>query len=350
MEKQATIRDVAKLAGVSLATASRALNDPDYPVRAQLRQRVRDAAAQLDYVPNAMARSLRREFNRDVGLIIPNISNPFYLQAMLGINDVLAKNDHCIILCNTMRDPAQERNYLRQLYERQTRGVILSSVDESAEAVKEYARKGMKFVFLDQKLTGIESVGIHFDSCGGARMAVEHLISLGHRQIAFGTMPMTRWTRQEMHRGYCDALLAAGLPYDTKLIYERTPTARDMNTDLELAAGQAIARAFLDDGCPATAMLCNNDMVAMGVIQTLLKDRVRVPEDVSVFGFDDIPIASAFAPALTTVHYPAAETGRLAALMMLDMLSKNATEMSITMNLTPHLVLRDTVAPPKGAE
>ncbi|NBI10104.1 LacI family transcriptional regulator, partial [Colidextribacter sp. OB.20] len=120
MGKQATIRDVAKLAGVSLATVSRVLNESDYPVREELRQKVRAAVEELDYVPNAVARSLRREAVKDIGLVIPNVSNPFYLQTMLGVNDVLSKNECSMILCNTLRDVEQERGCLRQLYERQT--------------------------------------------------------------------------------------------------------------------------------------------------------------------------------------------------------------------------------------
>lgn len=346
MGKQATIRDVAKLAGVSLATVSRVLSDGNYPVSAELRQRVRDAADRLDYVPNAMAQSLRKDVGRDVALVIPNISNPFYLQTMLGIDEVLTKNNYSIVLCNTLRNPKQERDTLRRLYERQVRGVILSSVDETADIVQEYAKKGMKFVLLDQKLTGIESTGINFDARAGARMATEHLIELGHRQIAFATLPMTRWTRTEMHEGYRGALLVAGLSYRRELVYEQLPENVGSYDDLELAAGRAIAESFLRDGCPATAIICINDMLAIGVIKTLLRSGIRVPEDVSVFGFDDIPFAAAFEPSLTTVHYPAVETGRLAALMMLENMGGKETELLLSMQLTPKLIIRDTVAPP----
>ena len=348
MAKQSTIRDVAKLAGVSLATVSRVLNDSNYPVSAETRQRVRNAAERLEYVPNVMARSLRGDVVKDIGLVIPNISNPFYLQTMLGIGEVLAKNSYSMILCNSMRDPEREGLYLRQLYERQTRGVILSSVDENAGNVQEYIKKGMKFVLLDQKLTGIECPGINFDSRAGARMAAEHLIGLGHRRIAFATLPMTRWTRNGIHWGYHGALLAAGLPYDENLVYECATEGLDANSDQELAAGQRIAEKFLRDGCPATAIICINDMLAIGVIKTLLKQGVQVPADVSVFGFDDIPFASVFVPSLTTVHCPASETGHLAALMMLNALEGGNSEVSVAMQLTPTLVIRDTVAPPRA--
>lgn len=346
MEKQATIRDVARLAGVSLATVSRVLSDGDYPVSAELKQRVRDAVAQLGYVPNTVARSLRQDVSRDIGLVIPNISNPFYLQTMLGINDALNKKDYSLILCNTMRNAQQERVYLRQLFERKVRGIILSSVDENADIVEEYGKKGMKFVLLDQKITGMESTGINFDSRAGARMATEHLISLGHSRIAFATMPMTRWTRTEMHMGYRDALVLAGLGYDSRLVYERMPEKLAPYADFELEAGKMIAESFLADGCPATAIVCINDMLAIGLIKTLKARGVRVPEDVSVFGFDDIPFASTFEPPLSTVHYPAIETGRLAAMMLMDTLESGSGEMPVSMQLAPSLVIRETVAPP----
>ena len=346
MEKQATIRDVARLAGVSLATVSRVLSDGDYPVSAELKQRVRDAVAQLGYVPNTVARSLRQDVSRDIGLVIPNISNPFYLQTMLGINDALNKKDYSLILCNTMRNAQQERVYLRQLFERKVRGIILSSVDENADIVEEYGKKGMKFVLLDQKITGMESTGINFDSRAGARMATEYLISLGHSRIAFATMPMTRWTRTEMHMGYRDALVLAGLGYDSRLVYERMPEKLAPYADFELEAGKMIAESFLADGCPATAIVCINDMLAIGLIKTLKAKGIRVPEDVSVFGFDDIPFASTFEPSLSTVHYPAIETGRLAAMMLMDTLESGSGEMPVSMQLAPSLVIRETVAPP----
>ena len=301
MEKQATIRDVARLAGVSLATVSRVLSDGDYPVSAELKQRVRDAVAQLGYVPNTVARSLRQDVSRDIGLVIPNISNPFYLQTMLGINDALNKKDYSLILCNTMRNAQQERVYLRQLFERKVRGIILSSVDENADIVKEYGKKGMKFVLLDQKITGMESTGINFDSRAGARMATEYLISLGHSRIAFATMPMTRWTRTEMHMGYRDALVLAGLGYDSRLVYERMPEKLAAYADFELEAGKMIAESFLADGCPATAIVCINDMLAIGLIKTLKARGVRVPEEIAVVGYDNIQGRILFPMPLCTV-------------------------------------------------
>lgn len=348
MKKQKTICDVAELAGVSVATASRALNDPGYPVSAQTRQKVRAAAERLEYVPNAAARSLRGTEGKDIALVIPNVSNPFYLQTMLGINEVLSDRAFSLILCNTMRDVGRERMLLRRLFERQTKGVILSSVDENSDTIREYMRRGMKFVLLDQMFDEMEGPGIYFDSRAGARMAVEYLIKMGHRKIGFATLPLTRWTRVEMYKGYHDTLLTAGLPYEKDYIYEYKNDTEEVGANVELEAGNRIAEDFLKKGCPLTAIVCINDMLAIGIIQTLLKNGVRVPQDVSVVGFDDIPFASAFMPSLTTIHYPAAEAGRLATLMLLNAVERGGNGLQMSMNLAPQLIIRDTTAPISG--
>lgn len=347
MSGQITIKDVAELAGVSVATASRVLSESGYPVRPVLQQKVREAAEKLEYAPNTMAQSLRREICRDIALIIPNLSNPFYLQAVLGVGEGLASGDYNLIFCNTMHDPQRERNFLKQLYERQVKGVILSSVEESnVDTINKYVKKGMRFVFLDQMLSGVECPGINYDSRAGARLAAEHLLEQGHRKIAFATTPLVRFTRQQIYNGYQEALLAAGIPCDPQLLFARSISKLGRGGDYELTLGRQIAEEFIEKGCPATAIMCINDMVAIGLIQTLSQKGIRVPEDISVIGFDDIPLASAYLPALTTVHYPAQEIGRLAAIMLLDSIQSSEKQTALTMNLAPQLIVRDSVAPP----
>jgi LacI family transcriptional regulator len=341
--KRSTITDVARLAGTSVTTVSRVLNNSKYPVSPQLRQRVKDAAAALDYVPNAMARSLRGSTICDIGIVIPNITNPFYLQTILGINSVAYVNGYSLLLCNTMRQVDKEREYLRKLFERQVQGVILSSVDEDADIVREYIRKGMKFVLLDQRMENIDCSCINFDSRKGARMAVKYLIDQGHRRIALATTPLTRWTRNEVHKGYRESLVSAGLDYGDELLYISGPEREDEGNDYELGAGKALAKKFIQNRKDATAVLCINDMVAFGFINALAMEGIRVPDDVSVIGFDDIPFAEAFLPPLTTIRYPSHETGRLAAMMLLDNIQNGSERMPLDMNLVPRLIIRDTV-------
>ena len=342
MAKQATIRDVAERANASLATVSRVLNDSAYPVSDELKQRVREAAEQLQYIPNG-SRGLSYSQQRDIALVLPNITNQFYMQTMLGVGDVLVKQDYNLVLCNTVRNAKQEHSFLHQLYNKGVKGVILSSVDENADIVNEYARKGMKFVLLDQKISNMQCSGISFDNREGAKIATQHLLSMKHRNIAFATLPMNRWTRMEMYKGYQGALRAAGINCSRKLVYERMPEEVPNYSNLELEAGCLIAKEFLRVGCPATAIVCINDMLAIGIIRTLVQNGVRVPEDVSVVGFDDIPFSSIFMPALTTVHCSAVEMGRLAALMLLDSFENEMKEAPVSMQLSPTLVVRDSV-------
>ncbi len=349
MGKQITIRDVAELAGVSVATASRVLSDAVYPVRPALRQRVREAAETLDYTPNAVAQALRGDVCKDIALIIPNLSNPFYLQAVLGASEALEQDSYSIRLCNTMHDPVRERNFIQQLYERQVRGVILSSLgEENAEFVNRYIRKGMKFVLLDQLLPNVNAPAIHYDSRAGAVLAVEHLLEQGHKKIAFATTSLVRFTRQEIYAGYREALLTAHITPDPGLLYEHTIDKDGRGSDYELNVGRHIADAFIRDNCPATAVFCINDMVAIGLIQTLTEQGIRIPEDVSVVGYDDIPLAGAYVPTLTTVHYSAQEMGRLAGIMLMDALRNEEAAMNLTMRLSPKLTVRKSVCPPRN--
>ena len=174
-------------------------------------------------------------------------------------------------------------------------------------------------------------------------MATEHLIKSGHSRIAFATLPMSKRTREETYSGYCQALRSADLEPDAALNYvyeaEKPTSHRD---NLELEAGEAIAKRFVCDGCPASAFVCMNDMLAIGLTRALMRLNVKVPDEVAVFGFDDIPLAETNFPALSTVPYPAEESGRLACLLLLDKIENRKNTLNISMQLMPSLVLRET--------
>ncbi len=275
--------------------------------------------------------------------MIPNISNQFYLQTILGINNIAFENGYNLILCNTMRRVEKEREYLRMLYERQARGVILSSIDEDPSAVCGYIKKGMKFVLLDQRIENSNCSCINFDSRKGAAIAVNYLISQGHRRIAFATTPLTRWTRKEVFRGYKEALKNADIEYSEELLYVSGREFDSDDSDYEVNSGSILAKQFIENRHDATAVLCINDMVAFGFIRTLSKLGLQVPEDISVVGFDDIPFADTFLPALTTIRYPSNETGKLAAVMLFSNINNKGESITLDMNLEPRLVVRDTV-------
>ncbi len=343
-EKRMTITDIARMAGTSVTTVSRVLNDVNYPVSNELKKKVREAAEAANYVPNPMARSLKSNHAfTDIGIVIPNISNQFYLQTTLGINNIAFEKGYNLILCNTMRRIEKEREYLRQLYERQVRGVILSSIDTDANIVCDYISKGMKFVLLDQRIENSNCSCINFDSRKGANMAVNYLISQGHQRIAFATTPLTRWTRKEVFIGYKEALKHADIEYTEELLYVSGREFDNEDSNYEVTSGDVLAKQFIENPHDVTAVLCINDMVAFGFIHTLSKYGIRVPEDISVVGFDDIPFADTFIPPLTTIRYPSNETGKLAAMMLFSNMSDDGASLTLDMNLEPKLIIRETV-------
>lgn len=342
--KRVTITEVAKESGTSIATVSRVLNDSDYPVSRELRERIWAAVRKLNYTPGNSTINVQRNCARDIGVLVPNISNPFYAQALLGIESVLSEKGYNILLFNTLRSIERERKCLQILRERQVRGAIISTVEDGAEDLAQYIEQGMQFVLLDQEAPSLNCPSIHFDSSHGAKLAMEYLFRKGHSQIAFATTPMVRATRIDTYRGYCESLAAANLPYRADFIFQTGEEPGSESRNYELDAGAGLARQFLDSKCSATAILCVNDMLAIGMINALTEHGVRVPEDVSVVGFDDIPFANVCNPGLTTVHYPIYESGKLAAMLLLEnMVSGNRTQMGLSMNLMPAFAERQTV-------
>lgn len=342
-QERATIKDVAQRAGTSVATVSRVLGNPDYGVTAQLKKRVLEAAETLNYVPSAAARNLKGGENRDLGVIIPNITNPFYMQTIQGISAVCYEEGYHILLCNAARSVEREHVFLEQLYARQVRGIILSSVDEEHTAITDFLAKGMKFVQLDQRFENEPCSCINYDSQLGAQMAVKYLVGKGHRRIAFASTPLTRWTRKAVLKGYHRQMEESGLEHAEELLYISEPGDAFESGSYEMDAGCSIAKQILARDTGVTAVFCVNDMVAFGVIAEFHRSGLRVPEDISVVGFDDIPFAESFMPPLTTVRCPSYETGRLAAMMLIDELSKRRKSLNLNMSLQPVLVERQSV-------
>lgn len=342
-KERATIRDVALKAETSVATVSRVLGDSGYNVSPRLRKRVLDAARELSYIPSVAARNLKGIESQDIGLVIPNITNPFYMQTIQGISAVCFERNYHIIICNSARSVEREREFLERLYNRQVRGVILSSVDEEQKSVSEFLTKGMKVVQLDQRFENDACACINYDSGLGAQMAVKYLWDKGHRRIAFASTPLTRWTRKAVLNGYRAQMEASGLTVSEDLLYISEPGDAFESGSYEMDAGSGIAKQLLARGSDVTAVLCVNDMVAFGLIAELHRSGVRVPEDISVMGFDDIPFAESFMPALTTIRCPSYETGRLAAMMLIDELVPGHKSSNLNVSLQPILVERQSV-------
>ncbi|MFL5777638.1 MAG: LacI family DNA-binding transcriptional regulator [Chloroflexota bacterium] len=303
----ASITEVARLAGVSIATASRVVSSADYPVSATTRARVLEAARSLDYVPNALARGLLKSQVPVVAVMVHDITDPYFAEVVRGVEDAASPAGYLVITCSSERDAEREASYVRLLRSMRTAGVIFAASGlDDPEGNQELHRHlaamrsdGAAVVHLSPHALGNPDVGV--DNEAGIASMVEALVELGHRQIAFLAGPSSLFVGRARLAGYRRGLEAAGIGFDERLVlhtsFDRDGGALGVDT---LRAGPA---AF-------TAICCANDPLAMGVLARLAELGVDVPGAVSVAGFDDVPVAAITSPPLSTVRLPLREMGR----------------------------------------
>lgn len=340
----ASITEVARLAGVSTATASRVVSSADYPVSAAARARVLDAARTLDYVPNALARGLLKSQVPVVGVIVHDITDPYFAEVVRGVEDAASLAGYLVITCSSERDPERERSYVRLLRSIRAAAVIFagSGLDDpelNEEMGKHLAAMrdhGAAVVHLSPHALGEPEVSV--DNAAGIAGMVAALVGLGHRRIAFLAGPRSLYVARDRLAGYRDGLAAAGIPFDGGLVvttrFDREGGVLGVDT---LVAGEA----------PFTAICCANDLLALGALQRLAELGIAVPGEVSVAGFDDIPMAAMTAPSLSTVRLPLRELGRRGFEQVERLLVGDSASHDV---LPTELVMRDsTGAPPARA-
>jgi LacI family transcriptional regulator, galactose operon repressor len=332
-----SIRDVAAAAGVSVATVSRVLSPATaaVPMRKETRDKVERAIDQLGYRPNDLARALLQHRTAAIGLVVPDISNPYYPPLVRGVEDAASSHGYRVVLCNTDRDPAKISGYLDTLIKTRVDGIVVAGggwadVPDRTAVLGTY-RTGL--VAVGRHLTAHPSVRI--DNVAASRAAAEHLIGLGHRRIAFLGGPAESTTVQDRAQGYRDALKATGLHgFATDVRYG----------DFTEESGYAATRELLDTSPSPTALLCANDRIALGAYAAAADAGRRIPHDVSVVGFDDTPIARYVRPTLTTVAIPTYEMGSAAMRLLLAQLEGDGAPSLETM--PTRLVIRDSAAAP----
>ena len=340
--RRATIRDVAHAAGISVATASRVLSQSSYPIGKGTREKVLAAARELNYSPNLLGRMLKKSDSTDIGVIIPNISNPFYPQLVLGIETEARKRGFSILLCNSFRDVAYERKYVELMHQKQIRGIILSSISEEHGFLKDLCARGLKVVAFDQNIEDFHCDKISFDFTAGAVTAVDHLVAMGHRRIAFASSPLVRRSRREIFAGYKLGLAKHNLPFSADFVHILKIEKEVGNGSFEFDSGKNMVEMILASNELPTAVFAVNDVTALGIIHGLMDRKVRVPDDMSVIGFDNIEFSSMFNPPLTTINQPAFETGRLACKVLIETLTEDKTDF-VSLKLEPSLVVRSSV-------
>jgi LacI family transcriptional regulator len=335
----ASITEVARLAGVSVATASRVVSAADYPVSAATRERVLDAARELDYVPNALARGLLTKRVPVVGVIVHDITDPYFSEVVRGVEDAASPAGHLVITCSSERDPERERSYVRLLRSMRAAVVIFAGsglADPELEAdlgrhLAAMRAEGAAVVHLSPHAGGEPEVGV--DNAAGIATMIEALAALGHRRIAFLAGPRSLHVARARLAGYRAGLAAAGIEVDERLI---------VSTSFDREGGALAVDELLADGAEMTAIACANDLLALGAMTRLAERGIDVPRAVSVAGFDDISVAAITAPSLSTVRLPLRELGARGWAFADRLLAGEAPEREI---LPTTLVLRGSTGP-----
>ena len=333
----ATIKDVAALAGISYTTVSHVLNK-SRPVSEAARVKVEAAIAQLDYVPSAVARSLKAKATATIGLVLPNNINPYFAELARGIEDLCERNGYCVILCNSDDDPIKQRNYLRMLQEKRIDGLILAAVDDAAPGSEGYWPNA-PLVVVDREMRGLQADLVCIDHAQGAYLATRHLLELGHRRIACINGPQSASVARSRQAGFERAMTEAGLT---------VPAHWKIASDFTADGGYRAGAALLEEDRP-TAVFAGNDMLGMGLLRAAAERKLRVPAELSVIGFDDIQMCRYVYPALTTVGQSILHLGELAAGQLLERVQGKATGAPRRHVIAPHIISRESTAPPKEA-
>lgn len=311
-----TIHDVAKRAGVAPITVSRVINNSGY-FSDETRERVLKAVAELGYVPNLVARSLRSKRTNTLALILTDITNPFFTTLARGVEDAASDAGFTVIFCNTDESEAEEARYLQVLLQKQVDGFLLVPAQSKAGAVETIRQHGEPVVVLDRRIPTNNVDIVRCDSEGGAYELTRLLVSLGHRQIAALSGPHGVSTAEDRVAGYRRALQETEIPVDEKMIFFG---------EFSQQGGYESTHQALSLYPRPTALFAANNFIAIGAMKALQDADLKVPKDISLVGFDDLPPAMISSPFFTVVSQPAYEMGRQATHLLLERLSGKSTE------------------------
>ncbi len=329
-----TLKDIAKIAEVSTATVSKVINGKDHDIGEATIKRVQGIAQELNYRPNSLARSMKTKVTRTIGLIIPDVRNPFFTDLARGAEDSAHERGYSMLFCNSDDDLEKEMSYIDTLVEKQVDGIALAAATKRDKKKEEKFKVPLPIVTLDRDVffQGVKG-HIHTDNEKGAFDAVSYLISLGHHRILFLSGRLDINIAIQRMKGYRRALMEAGIEFDEKLLVDG-PFTFEFGYD-------AIHSAPLDP--TVTAIFCGNDLIAFGAIKALKELNIRVPKDISIMGFDDIYLASINTPGLTTVRQPSYQMGYLTVQRLIDFI-EGIEHADSTLDIKLELVLRESTA------
>ena len=322
-----TIRDVAKRAGVAPITVSRVIND-GHSVSPETRQRVELAIAELDYIPNALGTSLRSKRTQTLALLLSNITNPFWTTVARGVEDTAHAHGYHVILCNTDESAEKQGEYLTFLLKKQVDGFLL--VPASRRSVATLIKRKTPCVVLDRRFDDLDIDTVRGDSVGGANTLTQHLLELGHQRIALLSGPRDISSAADRAAGYLRALEDAGLGHAAQVLWG----------SYSQEGGAELARQALALHPRPTAFFAGNNFIAIGAMRALTVAGLRVPEDMSVVAFDDLPLAVMFDPFFTVAAQPAYEMGARATKLLVERLDGSGPENRQDIVLPTELIVR----------
>jgi LacI family transcriptional regulator len=333
---RATIREIAELAGVSIATVSRVMNGRD-DVSAETRELVQRIVRERGYTTNRSARGLSAGKTGLIGGTVPMLHYPYFSYLLAGVAEALYEEDMRLVLCPTMHEHEREVTLLERLMHGTTDGAVIILPEESSDELELLLNHGYSFVVIDPLLPLNDRIpAVSAAHSAGADQAMKHLLSLGHRRIGAITGPAGWKATEDRRRGYYSGLAAAGIAPDPEL---------EVAANFEVGGGATAAAELLELDDPPTAIFAFNDNMAIGAMQTARARGVRVPDELSIVGFDDLEEAGIVTPALTTIRQPLAEMGRIAVSLLLRLLDNQPLE-ALHVELATRLIVRESTAPP----
>ncbi len=313
-----TIKDVARVCNVSIATVSRVINEKTEGISDKTRELIKKTIKELNYQPNGLARSMITKKTKTIGLVIPDVRNPFFSELARGVEDVCNRNGYGFFLCNTDGHFKKEAEYILLLKERLADGILFTTQNdiEYNDAFKRFQQERFPFLFIERYVDSLHEVpGVFVDNFKAAFDITEFIINHGHREIAFISGPLSTKNAQLRKEGYAAALANHGIPLKKGLIAE--------GNYKDSGGYKAIQTLCKKGTIPFSALFAANDLMAFGAYQALEERGVSIPEDVSIAGFDNTPFPEVFRPKLTTMEIPAYKMGETSAEMLLTLLKGN---------------------------
>ena len=327
-----SLRDVARKAKVSTGTVSNVLNRPEI-VAPETLARVRKVIDELKFVPNGFARHLRSGQSRTIGLIIPDIGNPFYTEVARGVEDAANKHDYAVFLCISESNGSKEESYINVLLEQRVRGVLIAPTDDAHKSVELLRSHHVGVALLDHKSVDAQECSVSVNHVRGGEIAIQHLADLGHKDIVWITG--SEDYRQCVDRGIGASNIAALAGINLTFI-----PLKSINT----SGGEEAAKTVFEMKNRPTAIFCANDMLAFGVMRGLMRMGVKVPEDISLIGYDDISFAPTAAVPLSSIFQPAYQLGFTAAELLISECEDTGEHQHKQVVFDPELVARSSTA------